>query len=360
MDIMQQQVLDNVAMFAVNADTLPSFATIADGATQSQDGGFVQPQFIWNATAFTGLNFPFNAQRQLVENWKLQPVMSAGRLRRIRCAFQMLFVRATITIGDDGKSVLPAEGCVKCVQDLVNVGALPKPSSLDIASSLGDKPTADGRWLFATEDGAIEYAQKLQAAMDCALPSGWFCTGAKAPKDACVAGEYCGTYVWVAPGGYDAFSRFTMTVMLLATVDPAPPRPGMDIYFKQEQKKANVKEALAPLLGTNGEIQSFWGANKLPNKALQDVRRLLEKDDLTNIDLIELRSKLGDLSKEARKEGANDEVQSLIQRGEAAIDYALSPPSLPPTDPYDLPGTLPLSRGGGVEYAPALMGAPQF
>jgi hypothetical protein len=361
MDIMQQQVLDNVAMFATNPDTLPSFATIADGTTQTQDGGFVQPQFMWNATTFTGLNFPFNVQRQLVENWKLQPVMSAGRLRRMRCAFQMLFMRPTIAIGPDGKSVCPDEGCVKCIAELVNVGLLPKPSTLKLDSSEGDSPSPSGCWKFKIEAEALVYAEKLQAALDCAIPTGWFCTGCKPPKDICFVGECCGTYAWVGPGGSDAFARFTLTIMTLATVDPYY-RPELALFDNREEKKANVRKALAPFLGSDGELKSIWPPGTLPHKAFQDIQDLLKQDVLTNLDLLELRTKLRELSVEANKAALTSpearKLQAVIVRGEAAIEEVFAPPAPAPISPFDLPGTQPMSRGGGVEVVPGLLGVP--
>jgi hypothetical protein len=56
-----------------------------------------------------------------------------------------------------------------------------------------------------------------------AFQQGWFCHGPKLPKhfDKCAPhGCYCGTYVWVPPGGIDQLTKLTLLIQDLAYYDP--------------------------------------------------------------------------------------------------------------------------------------------
>ena len=54
------------------------------------------------------------------------------------------------------------------------------------------------------------------------IPQGWYSVGCKqqVPGNACYVGHYGDTYAWVMPEGIEGLSRFTMTVMELATHKP--------------------------------------------------------------------------------------------------------------------------------------------
>lgn len=80
-------MLDNIAMYECEPGSLPHFAVVADGTTQVTDQGGTTPSFNWHPTTLVSAAPQLNASRNLMENWKAQPVMSAGRLRRLRLAF---------------------------------------------------------------------------------------------------------------------------------------------------------------------------------------------------------------------------------------------------------------------------------
>ncbi len=357
--LLQQQVLNNVALFAANRDALPNFSTIGDGTTQAQDSGFAQPTLMWNATAFTGLNLPLQAQRQLMENWKLQPVMSAGRLLRMRCAYQLLFDRPVIAIGTDGLSVCTTGGCTNCVEELVKVQLLPTPSAVvPDGTSLGDKPE-DGCWRFTDPAAAQLYADALQRSLDCVIPTGWFCVGCEAPRDACCVGCCCKTNAWVAPGGEDGFSRFTLTILALATLDPPPKRPEMAIFL---ERRAQLKSALEQLQNAVQKRTASPNDVERQNvlKALTDA---IQTSNLAPDRKAQLQQQLGELKANVMANGVadstNTHLQALIDRAQAALINMPAMPTVDPTGAFDRSGSMPMSRGGGIEYAPLAAPAAQ-
>src|SRR5580658_9942750 len=79
-DLQYQQVLDNLARFHDNPDTIPSFAVATAGTVSILDttGAGVSPTYAPTLTALQqgggalpilSLLFPFSAQRAVTENW---------------------------------------------------------------------------------------------------------------------------------------------------------------------------------------------------------------------------------------------------------------------------------------------------
>jgi hypothetical protein len=178
-EVNYQQILDNVAMFVDNPAVLPSFATIGGGAVTVADHITVNvaptyvPTLAFHQQSGAGLPilsifFSPTCDRLVTENWALQPVENAHRLRDIGCAFQLL-------VGEEG----PDPYCVRHLQEAL-----------------------------LTEDEPLAVL----------IPRGWYCVGKKhdVPKDACYVGHHCQTYVWVMHDGVGGLSRFMLTVLQLA------------------------------------------------------------------------------------------------------------------------------------------------
>ena len=187
-DLNYQQVIDNVARFVSNPAVLPSVAVVNGGNVLVSDQGSLGGAGTYSPT-ITALDqiggFPiFNlfvnpsVSRNVTENWAMVPVTDIEKVRRLRCAFQLLVGGVECSECDD---------CLKTLEGFIPV----EPEKLS-----------------------------------CSIPMGWFCVGKKAdvPKEACYVGHYCETYVWVMPEGVDGLSRFTMTIMQLSTseLDDSP------------------------------------------------------------------------------------------------------------------------------------------
>jgi hypothetical protein len=180
-DIYYQQVLNNVARFEVNPATMPSFSVVSAGTVnvQDQQGASLSPNYSPTLTAaqqgggalpILSILFGLNAQRAITENWSTTPVTDSDNLRRLRCAFQVI-------VGNESTD------CDRCKERL------------------------EGFFLGGTES------------YECMLPRGWYEIGCaqNVPDSACYVANYCETYVWVMPEGMDGFSRFTITVLDIAT-----------------------------------------------------------------------------------------------------------------------------------------------
>src|SRR4051794_30402342 len=188
-DLNYQQVLNNVAQFAANPSAMPSFAVFNAGTVTVSD----QKTANVNATGVptisnaqqAGSGLPIlslllnpSVSRTLTENWSMAPVTDIDNLRRIRCALQLLVLR--------GQTTTDCDDCDRQIERFY----------------LGEMDRGE-----------------------CLIPMGWYCSGRKhdVPKDACYVAHYGDVYAWVMPQGLEGLTRFTMTVIDLATGKPHAP-----------------------------------------------------------------------------------------------------------------------------------------
>jgi hypothetical protein len=202
-----QQVLDNVARFQDNPDTVPSFAVPSAGTVSVLDtaGAGVSPT--WAPTLPFSLQgagseiltllFPFTASRAVTENWSLAPITDADNLRRLRCAYRLLVL---------GEATPNYQFCRKQMKEF-----------------------------FAGEEADL---------VDYFPPRGWYGVGRKkdVPKSACYVGCHCSTYVWVLPGGMNDLATFTMGALDLATGKMRTPQETEVRKYKGEPKPENLVE----------------------------------------------------------------------------------------------------------------------
>src|SRR5262245_60058221 len=206
-DLNYRQVLNNVALFVANPSSLPAVSVINAGTITVSDQKTCNASATYSPTltfaqqgggALPILTLLFNpsVQRNVTENWSIAPVTDIDNLRRIRCAFQMLVL--------DGGQTTDCESCYELLE----------------------------RFYRGETDR-----------MDCVLPRGWFQSGCKkdVPKDACYVGCYCNTYVWVLPDGVEGLTRFTMTVIDLATGKPHAPTKTVVRTYKADGSLDNTQ-----------------------------------------------------------------------------------------------------------------------
>jgi len=207
-DLQYQQVLDNVARFHENPDTVPSFAVATAGTVSVLDtaGAGVSPTYSptlpfnlqgGGALPVLSLLFPFTASRAVTENWSLTPITDADNLRRLRCAYRLLVM---------GEATPNYEFCVKEIKNF-----------------------------FAGEEARLA---------DYYPHRGWYNVGGKKdiPKDACYVGSHGCTYVWVMPEGMNGLATFTMGALDLATGKLRTPQRTVVRKFKGEPKPENLVE----------------------------------------------------------------------------------------------------------------------
>ncbi|ODA29271.1 hypothetical protein [Planctopirus hydrillae] len=226
-DILYQQVLDNLAMFECNSGALPSFAVVGSGSAQVSDARGGSTGLTWNPTTLVSEAAGLTASRTLVETWGATPVMDPGKLRRLRCGFQLIIDGATsyIEVQEcpsqkdlDGKPipayrVIPStsDGCLDCIRELIECGFLTPPSK-DLLAKSG---TLDFKQLPQAE----KYQQDLLTQIECKLPRGWYCVGkpCDVPRNAAFVGRYGKVVVWVEATHVDYLSRATLSMLDLAT-----------------------------------------------------------------------------------------------------------------------------------------------
>jgi hypothetical protein len=223
-DLNYRQVLDNVARFEKSPGVMPSFAVINAGTVNVADQKSVSANATYAPTLTfaqqIGSGLPIlslllnpSGSRNTSENWSLAPVTDIDNLRRIRCAYQLL-------VGNETSGE-----CIPCRELLQR------------------------------------FYEGEQDNLDCVIPRGWYQVGCEeqVPPCACYVGHYCNTYVWVMPDGVDGLTRFTMTVVDLATGKPHAPIKTVMRTYKADGSLDNTQvttteidtEALAQLRKEN-------------------------------------------------------------------------------------------------------------
>ncbi len=188
-DIYTQQVLDNLAIFVYDSNSLPFFAFPNQGTNQVTDKGEVGVALAWLAAAFEGVGLEFGAEREMQEAWTTSPISDPHKLALMRCAYQQALAGYI-----DG---VVSRDCPKCdsIQD-VFYGS-------------------------SAHEGGIDKKCLEQWAED----FGWLGIGCKEhiPKHCgCeLVGYYCGNYVWVLPGNRDKLTQLTLAILDYATFEPA-------------------------------------------------------------------------------------------------------------------------------------------
>ena len=204
-----QQVLDNVARFQENPDTVPSFAVPSAGTISISDqaGVGASPTYsptLTNAEQGGGalpilsILFPFTVQRSVTENWSVTPVTDADCLRRLRCAFRLL------AMGD------AAPNAAFCKQQM-------------------------GEFFVGEEANLVDYFP----------PRGWYSVGAHkdVPKDARYVGHHGTTYVWVTQEGMNGLAVFAMGALDMATGKLHTPQRTVVRKYKGEPTTQNLVES---------------------------------------------------------------------------------------------------------------------
>lgn len=206
-DLNYRQVLDNVARFTANPSSLPSIAVFNAGTVTVADQKSVNGSATYSPTltfdqqgggALPILTLLLNpsGSRSVTENWSMVPVTDIDNVRRMRCAFQWLVLHG-------GQS----SDC------------------------------------FACEDLIKQFYLGEADRMECLIPTGWYGVGCKkdVPREACHVGHYGDTYVWVLPDGVEGLTRFTMTVLELATGKPHAPMKTVVRTYKADGTLDNTQ-----------------------------------------------------------------------------------------------------------------------
>jgi hypothetical protein len=214
-EIYEQQVLDNMAMFVHDENSLPFFSIPQSGTNQVVDTANAGTDLKWNNTSFMEGLLKLSGMRSMTEAWNLAPVSDPRRLELMRCAYQQAVAGCT-----------GAETCDSC----------PDCEKLRKKFHIGVAETSETLADFTRETGKTSPAC-LQAVC-------WFGCGCEkcVPKKCpCLkVGHYCGTYVWVLPGGQNELSKLTLLVLDYAINQPATISPGKTLDIEYRLNKEGV------------------------------------------------------------------------------------------------------------------------
>jgi hypothetical protein len=190
-DIYTQQVLNNLAKFIQDPNSLPFFSFPNQGTTAIQDTGNVGGPG-YTATNFVTSPFGISANRQATENWVLVPVSDPAKLALMRCAYQQAL-----------------SSCIGI--DLVSMSACPDCKQLR-------------RDFYGAKERKAEGSPESEE-LACLNSSCWLQWGCKSdvPKDCqCPYVGNCGdSYVWVRSEGRDMLTSLTLTILDYAVNDPS-------------------------------------------------------------------------------------------------------------------------------------------
>jgi hypothetical protein len=233
-DVVQQQVMDNLAMFVYDYNSMPYFscpsqggAQVVDQATAGGSVGWGRANNYFGTQTVGAAGFPLtvplllnavglsgSGQRSQQESFIVTPVNDPRKLELMRCAYQ-LAVRSC------GRGAVSAT-CPDC-QTRFKV------------FYTGD-PNGDIR------QGANGIVTSESLNSTCC----WFHIGCKKclPKHCpCIAvGEYCGCYVWVLPEGQDELTKLTLAILDYALHDPPGKRSKEIVYYVDEYGLPTTKQ----------------------------------------------------------------------------------------------------------------------
>jgi hypothetical protein len=180
MELRYREIMDNLAMIANDPSALPNYSSIFSGTVFVQDQGQLLSTTTWPLTAMVaGQATNPSLNRQISQNWTLDPIVVPEKLEAIRAACQWA-VGGLDVVNKDSMSLL-----------------------------------------ISPEDAEPGSSRHFGVAKDLAkLPPGWLGVGGwkEVPKSTCYKAHCGDTWVWVTPEGMNGLSDFTTIVQNIARV----------------------------------------------------------------------------------------------------------------------------------------------
>jgi hypothetical protein len=188
-DIFTQEVLNNLAMFVCDPNSLPFFSYPCQSSASVADvgGASATPSLTWLSSTF-GLSL----QRTATDGYTVQPVTDPRKLELMRCAYQ--------------------QAIQSCVPDAV-------------ATTCPDCQTRFKVFYTGDPNGDIRANANGMVTSECLKSNGcWFHAGCErcVPKHCrcLMIGRYHGVYVWVGPEGRDQLTKLTLAILDYAQNNP--------------------------------------------------------------------------------------------------------------------------------------------
>ncbi|HEV3261198.1 MAG TPA: hypothetical protein VG013_30375 [Gemmataceae bacterium] len=244
-DIQQQQVLDNLAMFFYDVNSVPYFAWPSNGTAEVDTNGSASSQTAWQRIVNAGIhgwamtNLQVTAMDTTRAIWTLNPINDPRKLQLMRCAYQQV-VRVCYAECGHGCPHAGAGGglCPDCAKLFSGfyTGSPDKP--VPPPGAVGDTGEITNLCL-GTHCRWLGWGRKKD------VPKGCGCE---------MVAHYCGTYVWVLPGGRDELAKLTLAILDYAVNPPATP-PGaptkeVSFYIDKDGRPAARDKAVGTVKAT--------------------------------------------------------------------------------------------------------------
>ena len=205
-DVHQQQVLDNLAMFASDLGALPYFAYASQGTASVNDQ--------------SGLSATNLLTRQCQEQWQFTSVNDPRKLELMRCVYQRV-------VALHRSAAIPAD-CPNCERLL-------------------------RKFYSGDPEIPVEHAGLDSVTVDCLTGERWLAMGcgkcAKKRRGS-LMGRYGDVWVWVLPGKRDELTKLTLIILDYALHDPAS---------KPKKSAALTSNDHGSLAGTDNRVLNFTG-----------------------------------------------------------------------------------------------------
>jgi hypothetical protein len=230
-DVYEQEVMNNLAMFAHDPGSMPWFSYANQSGSIVTDQGNLGATTGWSRGTTGTAPFLFNTvggslglQRAQQESFVLTPVNDPRKLELMRCAYQKVLASA-------GAATLSGT-CPDC-QNRFNV------------------------FYTGDENGDITGKSKGIVTSECLNGGAWFGVGPKkcVPKNCCTpVGCYCGTYVWVLPCQRDRLAKLTLAILDYA-LNPNPTLLTKTVlYYLDEQGLPTTQAKAVSVVAANVNV----------------------------------------------------------------------------------------------------------
>jgi hypothetical protein len=185
-DVQQQQVLDNLAMFAADPNAVPYYSDISVVGTSVSDTGSASASPSWTKAGFSSVSAAFSGSRINQDSLSLSPVTDSFRLNWMRIAY-----RAAVGIAPEPDQW---RDCCK----LIAAWDKTWPAGCPCCGNSKNCPV------------------DAQCPLEACLPvSGWYCCGKHrdVPRHACHVGHCGDCWIWVPQEHTDELARLTLIII---------------------------------------------------------------------------------------------------------------------------------------------------
>lgn len=251
-DVYQQQVLNNLAMFVHDIDSLPHFAVPTNGISQLSDTGSSGASWTGPINGIIvglfGFTINGNVSRSATNSWGLTPISDSHKLSRMRCAYQ--YAAKPHSCGGHSAN------CPNCSIILATFFE----SNVNQAEKTHEQATGSEK-----SSGHPSVTPDL-ACIESLGDELWLGVGGKgnvpASYDYINVGHYRDLYVWVLPGHRDKLTTLTLAILDFAFREPPIPTT-KSVTFHLDAHKLPVPQnesviTVTETVSTETDERTLW------------------------------------------------------------------------------------------------------